>query len=691
LCREGRGQLEEEEEEEEEGDIKEEGQGYVPGYTTCRQSKGVGVKEEEEVDEETSKSEPAVAAGTAEGVLADDYDDGGSGGGGGDGGCGGWCGGGEGDADGERQGWGEMRKDAAEDKEEASGSPAAMAAAVAVGGPEGTLTYADGNNGEDGSGVGGGERSDSNDQQRRGRRSQKPRRIKKKRPGIGGSGVVTVTSSFGVERRLSPVTLAVAIVEALSTLRLLIDARAAPGDSGVVHLTTRASYEAKRARGLLRCRLCGKFVAGDRALWWHQKTRHGVDHTTAIAAVADEMRALSTNVRPATGSTSYWPMGATSALLSQSAAAGSAAASPTAHAHAHATAATDLSSSAELAPAGQSEAAIPPRDWPPATKDARDLAAGMAAARAGDAAVLTALVAAGRVEALVDPGLDAARRGDVHALRRLALARGGQRAIASAADRHGSGALLWAAGGGHLSACRFLVEEAGIDPKATAQVGRRAYHGRTALHWAARNGHLDVVRYLVAERGMDVDARTAEGTTAFAWACWQGHVATMRWLVQSGGCSFGAVNTFGCNAAMWCVQGRGVRSSLVDGYQPSGSQPISSGKSGGDGGDGGGGGLEACEYIHSLGVTFRLLNANGHSAVHKAAQRGRRDVCAWLLGWRGIECIGGGVISSDQDGGGVESRDEDEDGNGGKDGGVGVGTTHDQAEGGVGDVGSPKP
>ena len=89
---------------------------------------------------------------------------------------------------------------------------------------------------------------------------------------------------------------------------------------------------------------------------------------------------------------------------------------------------------------------------------------------------------------------------------------------------------------------------------------------------------------------------------AFAWACWQGHVSTARWLAERGNCAFGAVNTFGCNAAMWCVQGRAA-------------------------------GLDACEYVKSLGVSFRLLNANGHSAAHKAAQRGRRDVCAWLLGW----------------------------------------------------------
>ena len=39
-------------------------------------------------------------------------------------------------------------------------------------------------------------------------------------------------------------------------------------------------------------------------------------------------------------------------------------------------------------------------------------------------------------------------------------------------------------------------------------------------------------------------------------------------------------------------------------------------------------------YVASLGVSFRPINANGHGVVHKAAQRGRRDMCAFLLGHR---------------------------------------------------------
>ena len=365
---------------------------------------------------------------------------------------------------------------------------------------------------------------------------------------------VAVTSSFGTVRRLTALELAAAVCDAISPdarKSTLVDARPAPGDSGVIHITTRAHYEARRGAGQLRCSTCGRFVAGDRALWWHQKTRHRVHHSEAVDAVEDELRALSTTVVGSALDAGFEPSTRGSA--------------------------TDAST-----PPGRT------------ARSADDLAAGLA----GGGEALDALIASGKVEALPDPGLEAARRGDVDALRRLVKDEGWD--ANAAVDRHGSGALLWAAGAGRLDAVKFLVEEAGTDPATTSQAGRRAYAGRTALHWAARNGHVHVMEYLVISRGVDVDARTAEGTTAFAWACWRGRVDAMRWLVEKGECRFGAVNTFGCNAAMWVVQG--------------------------------GAGLDACRYVRSLGVTFRLLNANGHSAVHKAAQRGRRDVCAWLLG-----------------------------------------------------------
>ena len=60
-------------------------------------------------------------------------------------------------------------------------------------------------------------------------------------------------------------------------------------------------------------------------------------------------------------------------------------------------------------------------------------------------------------QALGHAGLDACRAGDMSTLRRAVEEEGWDPASESACDRHGSSALLWAAGGGHLTLCRYLV------------------------------------------------------------------------------------------------------------------------------------------------------------------------------------------------------------------------------------------
>jgi hypothetical protein len=101
-----------------------------------------------------------------------------------------------------------------------------------------------------------------------------------------------------------------------------------------------------------------------------------------------------------------------------------------------------------------------------------------------DAHAAALLVAAGRVSAL-EPGLAACRSGDYATLRALVEEEGWQPAMAR--DAHGSGPLLWAAGGGHLSLCEYLVERCGVSiNEATGEHrARRGYSGRTALHWCA--------------------------------------------------------------------------------------------------------------------------------------------------------------------------------------------------------------
>ena len=102
--------------------------------------------------------------------------------------------------------------------------------------------------------------------------------------------------------------------------------------------------------------------------------------------------------------------------------------------------------------------------------------------------------------ALGDAGLEAARDGDLAALK-ACVASGWD--PHRACDRHGSGPLLWAAGGGHLACCNFLAEHCGV--ATVTMAGPSAKRRRNALHWAARNGHLDVVKWLVRDMRVPVD------------------------------------------------------------------------------------------------------------------------------------------------------------------------------------------
>ena len=191
------------------------------------------------------------------------------------------------------------------------------------------------------------------------------------------------------------------------------------------------------------------------------------------------------------------------------------------------------------------------------------------------------------------PGLAAARDGDLGAL--LELTSRGAFDAQTTVDRHGSSALHFAAGGGHVELCSYLVDELGVKLAQAQQAD-----GRTALHWAARNGHLRVCRWLV-ERGADPNAGTNDGTRPLHWAVWQGHLAVAAWLVDDVGADLHALNSYGCNAIQWAAQSDQTY------------------------------GLEVCRWLHHRGLDLALLNRNGHSALHKAAVKGRTAVCEWLL------------------------------------------------------------
>ena len=369
------------------------------------------------------------------------------------------------------------------------------------------------------------------------------------------STTVTCVSPMGVEREHTAKSLATAATElipnAFASKHFAAVRVHDGGDSGMITICTLERYAELRDAGSAMCDKCGKFISGgERGLWWHRKTRHNDLHQEAMDAVERERNAL-----------------------------------------------VAMSTSGSRSDLTNGDAAYLDNKTKKASRE-DDLREAMAAARRGDATVMDALIAAKRVEALPLPGLEAARRGDLNLLRSLVSRDGWDPRSKDAVDKHGSNALLWAAGAGHVECVEFLVEKCCMNPQTSVQSGRRSYAGRSALHWAARNGHVEVVEYLLS-RGVDPNSTTEDGSTAFAWACWQGHLAVMRQLVERAECDYKSCNDYGCNVACWTAMGAG--------------------------------GVECCEYLASLGVPFYLINANGHSCLHKAAQRGNRDVCEWLL------------------------------------------------------------
>ena len=90
------------------------------------------------------------------------------------------------------------------------------------------------------------------------------------------------------------------------------------------------------------------------------------------------------------------------------------------------------------------------------------------------------------------------------------------------------------------------------------------------------------------------------------------------YLVDEARADLHAVNAFGCNAIQWAAQSDTSE------------------------------GLAVCRWLARRGLDLRLLNRNGHSAVHKAAVKGNRGACEWLLGPEGG--LGAAHLRPDGDG-----------------------------------------
>ena len=187
-------------------------------------------------------------------------------------------------------------------------------------------------------------------------------------------------------------------------------------------------------------------------------------------------------------------------------------------------------------------------------------------------------------------GLSACAAGDLDAAR--ALAESGTWHPAHAVDKHGTSALMWAAGGGHVEVVKWLLEAQGV------AVDKSNKDGRTALMWACKNGHFAVVRYLLEIGGADVTLRMKDDSTAFDWAVLGGDEPTMEMLAAHPDVDIHALNKFGCASVQWAAAA---------------------------------GNVSSCKWLYAKGVDFGHVNTANHGAIVKAAWKGHDACLRWLL------------------------------------------------------------
>ena len=205
------------------------------------------------------------------------------------------------------------------------------------------------------------------------------------------------------------------------------------------------------------------------------------------------------------------------------------------------------------------------------------------------------------------PFLAAARDGDLAGLRRLYEE---DPSLLSSVDRHGSSAEHWAAGQGHLECLQYLLnlrinqQQSSSDKIKTLSKRIRRRDGKTCLHYAARNGQLHIAKYLIEVMEYKVDERSGEGSTPLHLACYGGHPEMIEYLHGTAGADIHAVNDWKCSAAHWIGMTIQTYRDKVWG---------------------------CCEYLLHHGVSFTMVQSQGHTAAHKAAQKKNQLVLEWMM------------------------------------------------------------
>lgn len=202
-------------------------------------------------------------------------------------------------------------------------------------------------------------------------------------------------------------------------------------------------------------------------------------------------------------------------------------------------------------------------------------------------------------------------------------------------DRNHSIAEHWAAGGGHLDCLKYifavrdqyLADQLIISSQAKT---KRKRDGKTCLHFAARNGHDHVIDFLLRnhkpdndypmKQNYEVDVESNDGTTPLHLACYGGHVSTIRMLITKYNADFLKINEWGCGVGHWIAMSVQSDSNQVLESIQFLKQYISKYNENNVSGD----------KLTTFAM-FGLTQKQGHSAVHKAAQKLNRSVIEWLM------------------------------------------------------------
>lgn len=117
------------------------------------------------------------------------------------------------------------------------------------------------------------------------------------------------------------------------------------------------------------------------------------------------------------------------------------------------------------------------------------------------------------------------------------------------------------------------------------------------------------VEYLIEEAKFAIDEASGEGTTPFHMACYGGHLHVVQYLSKKGA-NVHATNDWGCDAFQFVGLTISSNSSMMK---------------------------DLCNYLqHDLSINLVRSQKQGHSILHKAAQKGNLHVIQWVAKGAGL-------------------------------------------------------